>query len=377
VLLLREPIAAFFKYPDADEFVIWFALILFADVISSLPFCLLRQENRAFRFAFLRTINIALNIGLNLIFILLLPRVVDGFLPDVKYIFLSNLIASGVTLLLLAPELKRLRFIFDAKLWRSMMVYTLPVMVWGMAGIIDSTFDKVLFRSLIPDESNAMHQLGVYGACAKLAVIMNLCVQAFRYAAEPYFFKKSQQKDARETYARVMDYFVMACCVIFLGCSLFLNELMLLVGRSYREGADVVPVLLMANLFLGIFYNLSIWYKVTDKTRIGAVIAVIGSALSIGLNVLLIPVFGYYGAAWAALACYFVIMAISYFMGQKHYPIKYPLLRIFGYLGLAVGLYALKVLLPVEGLWCGIAVSAVLFAVYLVVVVVRVKRYRA
>jgi O-antigen/teichoic acid export membrane protein len=256
-----------------------------------------------------------------------------------------------------------------------MMIYTLPVMVWGMAGIIDSTFDKALFRSLIPDEASAMHQLGIYGACAKLAVIMNLCVQAFRYAAEPYFFKKSKQKDAREIYARVMDYFVMACCVIFLGCSLFLNELMLLVGRSYREGASVVPILLMANLFLGIFYNLSIWYKVTDKTRIGAVIAVIGSALSIGLNVLLIPLFGYNGAAWAALACYFAITVISYFAGQKHYPIKYPLRRIFIYLGLAVALYALKVLLPEQGLWCGIAVSAVLFAAYLGVVAVRVKKY--
>ena len=276
---------------------------------------------------------------------------------------------------MLAPELKRLRFTFDTKLWRSMMIYTLPVMVWGLAGIIDSTFDKVLFRSLISDESNAIYQLGIYGACAKLAVIMNLCVQAFRYAAEPYFFKKSKDSDAQETYARVMDYFVMACCAVFLGCSLFLNELMFLVGRSYREGADIVPVLLMANLFLGIFYNLSVWYKITDKTRIGAVIAVIGSALSIGLNVLLIPLFGYHGAAWAAFVCYFAIAAISYFVGQKHYPVKYPWHRIFGYLGLAVMLYAVKMLLPVQSLWCSITVSGVLLAAYFGVIVIRVKKF--
>ncbi|MDR1973961.1 MAG: oligosaccharide flippase family protein [Bacteroidales bacterium] len=365
ILLLRKPIASFLSYPHADEFIIWFALILFADVMASLPFCLLRQENRAGRFALLRTINISINIGLNLLFILVLP-----IKPDVKYIFLSNLIASGVTLLLMTPELRRLKFIFDKRLWRDMMIYTLPVMVWGLAGIIDSTFDKVLFRWLIPDEQSAMHQLGVYGACAKLAVIMNLCVQAFRYAAEPYFFKKSQEKDAKQTYARVMDYFVMICCLIFLGCSLFLNELMMLVGRSYREGAYVVPVLLMANLFLGIFYNLSIWYKVTDKTRVGAIIAIVGSALSIGLNVLLIPIFGYYGAAWAALACYMTITIISYLTGQKHYPVKYPLGRIFFFLGLAVALYTVKTLLPIES----ILLSSALFAIYAGVVIWKIFR---
>ncbi|MDR1739897.1 MAG: oligosaccharide flippase family protein [Bacteroidales bacterium] len=367
VLLFRNNIASFFDYPNAQQFVVWFAFILFADVMMAIPFCLLRQENRAMRFAVLRTINIALNIGLNLFFILLLPALLQDFKPDVKYIFLSNLVASGITLLLLMPELRRTKPVFDKRLWRDMMIYTLPVMVWGIAGIIDSTFDKVLFRSLIPDKANAMHQLGIYGACAKLAVIMNLCVQAFRYAAEPYFFKKAQQKNAAETYARVMNYFVMACCIIFLGCSLFLDELMLLVGKDYREGADVVPVLLMANLFLGIFYNLSIWYKVTDKTSIGAVIAVIGSALSIGLNVVLIPVFGYHGAAWAALACYFAITAISYFTGQKYYPVNYPLGRIFFYLLLAVSLYVVKVLVDLEGFW-GVLVSVGLFVGYLAVI---------
>ena len=181
-----------------------------------------------------------------------------------------------------------------------------------------------------------MHQLGIYGACYKLSIIMTLFVQAFRFAAEPFFFKQMDSGDAQATYAKVMKYFVITCAFIYLVCVLFLDQLMYFVGADYRQGADVVPILLMANLFLGVFFNLSVWYKVSDKTRIGMYISLIGAAITIGMNFLLIPVFGYHGAAWTALSCYVALSVVSYFWGQKCYPVPYPVKRILLYLAVAV-----------------------------------------
>lgn len=347
VLIFHNPVGSRMGYPEAGLYLSWFGIILSADVLSAIPFCLLREQNKAFRFALLKSLNILANILLNLFFIVYCPLRMESH-PDswirwiydpsvgIGYIFISNLIASIFTFLCLLPEWKFMRFRFDRKIWKEMMTYTLPVMVWGMAGIINGTFDRILLKYLSPDPSSAMEQLGIYGACYKLSIIMTLFVQAFRYAAEPFFFKQMESQDAPRTYARVMRYFVITCAAIYLVCVLFLDQIMYFIGADYREGADVVPVLLMANLFLGVFFNLSVWYKISDKTQVGMYISLIGAAITIGMNCLLIPFFGYRGAAWTVLICYFMLSLISYLWGQKCYPVPYPVKRILAYLLLAI-----------------------------------------
>lgn len=343
VLIFHNNISTGLGYPENGRYIAWFGIILSADVLSALPFCLLREQNKALRFALLKSLNILVNIFFNLFFIVFCPRLAQAF-PEswiaqaydpsvgVGYIFISNLIASLFTFLCLWPEWRYLRCVFRWKMWKEMMVYTLPVMIWGLAGIINGTFDRILLKYLNPEPAQAMEQVGIYGACYKLSILMTLFVQAFRYAAEPFFFKQMDSRDAPRTYATVMRYFVIACSFIYLACILFLDPLMHFVGTDYREGADVVPILLMANLFLGIFFNLSIWYKICDKTQVGMYLSLIGAGITIGLNFLLIPVAGYHGAAWTVFACYFILCVLSYLWGQKFYPVPYPVKRISAYI---------------------------------------------
>ncbi len=348
--LFRDNLASAIGYADHSEYIVWFALILALDAVCAIPFARLRNQERPIRFAVLKTVNIAANIGFNLFFLVFCPFVLKHY-PDsilqtvyhpeigVGYIFISNLLASIITALLLLPEFFQSRLRFDTKLARTMLLYALPVMIWGMAGIVNETFDRMLLKYLIPDELDPMSQLGIYGACYKVSILMTLFIQAFRFAAEPFFFKQAENRNAPEVYAKVMRYFVLACLVIFLGCSLFLNDIMLFVGANYREGATIVPVLLMANLFLGVFYNLSVWYKITDQTKYGAYISLVGAVMTIVLNVLLIPVFGYVGAAWVTLMCYVTIALLSYWLGQRHFPIPYPVKALSLYMLLALALY--------------------------------------
>lgn len=346
-LLFRDDIGMRMGYDHAGRYIAWFAVILSCDVMASIPFCLLREQNKAGRFALLKSLNICVNIFFNLFFIVFCPKWIaahpDSWLtwiyqPDmgVGYIFISNLIASLFTFVCLLPQWRYLRLTFSTKMWREMMLYTLPVMIWGLAGIINGTLDRILLKYLTPDPSTAMEQLGIYGACYKLSIVMTLFVQAFRYAAEPFFFKQMDSGEAPATYAKVMRYFVIACTFIYLVCVLFLDQLMYFIGADYREGADIVPILLMANLFLGVFFNLSVWYKISDKTYVGMYVSLIGAAVTIGMNCLLIPHFGYHGAAWTVLACYVVLSVISYLWGQRCYPVPYPVKRIFLYLLSAV-----------------------------------------
>lgn len=387
VFLLKDRIGTALGYPYAADYVLWFALILVADVMAALPFCLLREQNKAFRFAWLKTVNIAVNIGLNLFFILFCPAWIEAhpasvlrhiYVADlgVGYIFISNLIASVVTILLLWPEWHQLRFRFDRRLWKSMMGYALPIMIWGLAGIVDSTFDRLLIRYLTPDTQVALAQVGIYGACYKLSIIMTLFVQAFRFAAEPFFFKQAADADAKQTYAAVMKYFVITCALIYMGCVLFLDQILYFIGADYREGRGVVPVLLMAQLFLGIFYNLSVWYKVMDRTRVGMYISLIGATLNLSLNFLLIPYFGYVGAAWTALISYVAMTLISYIWGQKCYKVPYSVLSIGAYILAAVLLGGLGEVLPFTRTWQGIAFGLVCLMGFSAYVLYREKALR-
>jgi len=359
-LWFSKDIASLIRYPSHPEYIIYFAIIVGVDAFSAIPFARLRQQNRAFRFAWIKIINVATNIFFNLFFLLFCP----WFLKDnpesalnmiynadvgVGYAFISNLIASLVTLLLLLPDIFKISFSFNPGLLRKMLAYGFPLLLVGLFGMINEVSDKVLFKFLIsvPDnitnrENYILSQLGIYGANYRLAVLMTLFIQMFRYAAEPFFFSHAREENAKQLYASVMKYFIIFCLLIFLSVTLFIDIFKYFIGPDFRSGLAIVPIILMANLLLGIFYNLSVWYKLTDKTRFGAMIALVGAIITIVLNILLVPKYGYNGAAWAHLVCYFSMVVLSFFIGRKFYRIIYDLRNIFLYFILAFAIYFLS-----------------------------------
>jgi O-antigen/teichoic acid export membrane protein len=296
------------------------------------------------------------NIGLNLFFILFCKHIYDAqesvFKPFVNlvyspnigigYIFISNLLASLITLLLLSPQILRVKYVFDSPLWKKMMRYALPLLVAGLAGMVNETLDRILLTHLLP-EKDAMVQTGIYGACYKVSIIMTIFIQTFRFAAEPFFFSHAKEKNSKQTYADVMKFFVIICAVIFLGTMLNISWIQYFAGnKEFRSGIAVVPILLLANMCLGIFFNQSIWYKLTGQTHFGALLTIFGAVITIVLNFYWIPRIGYIGSAWATLICYASMMVASYFLGNKHYPVNYDLKRILGYLALSLTLYVIS-----------------------------------
>jgi len=361
VLWQAEPLAELLRYPGQADFIVWVGWILVLDAIAAIPFARLREQQRPGRFALLKTVNILINIAGNLFFIGLAKWAHDthaaGWLGEVGalydpaigigYVFVANLIASAATILLLLPELSAARAWPDLELWRRMLRYGLPLLVTGLAGMVNETLDRVLLKYLLPAES-AMEQLGIYGACYKIAILMTIFIQAFRYAAEPFFFSHYRQKDARELYALVMRWFVIACTLIFLGVMMNLAWIQYFVGARYRAGLEVVPILLLANLCLGVYFNLSIWYKLTEQTHFGAWLTLWGAVVTLAMNLYWIPRIGYLGAAWATLLCYASMAVLSWWLGQKYYPVRYDLKRLLGYPLLAVASWWLAT--RIEGL---------------------------
>jgi len=351
ILLVNTRLSAALNYANHPEYVLWFSMILFLDAIAAIPFARLRAENKAFLFAGIKIFEILVTVLLSLFFIVYCPKVYaqnpEAWIAPiynpaigVGYIFIANLIASGFKFLLLAPQLSGLAWGFDRALFGRMVRYSLPMVVIGFAGIINEMLDRVLLKYLLPyDNLTNMKMLGIYSACYKLSILMSLFIQAFRYAAEPFFFAYADKSDARQVYAVVLKFFVIFCVFIFLLVTLFIDFFKYFVGDEFRAGLEVVPILLLANLCLGIYVNLSIWYKLTDRTLMGALVSIAGAALTIALNVWWIPLFGYVGSAWATLACYGSMAIVSYLLGQKYYPVKYDVKRLTGYIGLGIGLY--------------------------------------
>ena len=386
--MFSKSISSALGYAGHREYIVWFALILGLDALTAVPFARLRELNKAKRFALLKSINIAAQIGLNIFFIIVCPYILkhwDNTLAGsfvklfyrkeigVGYIFISNLLASIITLIMLVPEIIKIKLEFDKLLWKQMMIYALPIMVWGMAGIVNETFDRILLKHLIKT-GDAMSQLGIYGACYKVSILMTLFIQTFRFAAEPFFFSNALNTDAKQIYADVMKYFIIVCAFIFLAVMMYIDVIILFVGKDFRIGAPVIPILLLANLCLGVFYNLSIWYKLTDQTMYGAYISTFGAIVTLVLNFILVPIMGYMGAAWATLICYFLIMLVSYILGQKHYPINYDLKRILIYLGIALGLYFISELLKIETKSVKLLINTVFVIIYIVSVFTFEKR---
>ena len=359
--LFAIPISETLKFSGHPEYIIWFAIILGCDAFSAIPFARLREQGKAKRFAIIRSLNILINIGLNLFFIWFCKGVHESsdssfkafvdciYNPEIGigYIFISNLLASVITLLLLTPEIISVKWKMDIDIWKRMMKYGIPLLIAGLAGMTNETLDRTLIPYLLPEEIGKS-QNGIYGACYKVAILMTIFIQAFRFAAEPFFFSQSKEKDSKETNAVIMKYFVIICSTIFLGTTMNLDWIQYFVGADFRKGMDVVPILLLANLFLGIFINQSIWYKLTGQTGYGAILTIFGAIITISLNLYWIPRIGYMGSAWATLICYGSMMIVSYFLGNKHYPVNYDLKRILGYLGLSLTLYFISRLIKTE-----------------------------
>ncbi len=327
------------------EYIWLFVLILGLDALSAIPFAKLRLENRPLKFASIRIANIALNVLLNIYFLVLSPMLNSNYsnADAVLYIFISNFAASILSLILLYKEILAAKIVWAWKGMKELYIYALPLMFAGLAGMTNETLDRILLKHYLPGEiSWRLSEIGIYNAAYKLSIFMTLAVQAFRMAAEPYFFSINKNQDSKYTYAKVMNYFVLVCCLIFLGVCTHLNVLAYLLGEQYRAGLNVVPILLMANLFLGVYLNLSIWYKLSDKTFFALYITLIGAALSIGLNILWIPEYGYMASAYTTLISYFAMCFFGYLFGQKYFPIPYNLFKIFSYIIFALLLFLLS-----------------------------------
>lgn len=348
VLLFANGISNAMGYNGITQFIWLSAGILITDALCAIPFALLRHQNKALRFAIIKNLNIAVNIGANLYLLIFAPYVKQTYgiaLPfytphiGVYLIFISNLLASVVTLLLLLPQLVYIGKWYNYATWQMLFKYALPMILVGFAGMINETLDRIMLKYFSADTATANTLNGIYGATYKFSIIITVFIQAFKYAAEPFFFAHAKTTDKRDLYAKVMDYFVLVCLAIFLMVTLFMDVFKIYLGSNFHEGLHIVPILLLANICLGIYYNLSVWYKLSDKTAKGAQISMIGAVITIVLNYILIPKISYTGCAIATLVCYASMMVISYFWGNKYYPIPYHVSKIGFYSIVAIGLF--------------------------------------
>ena len=326
--------------------------ILALDALVIIPFAQMRADEKATKYALIKILNVAINLGLNLVFLVLFPWVnsinpsllMGLYRPDfvIEYIFISNLIASGITLLLVIRTYRSVVWKLDFVLWRKMLGYGLPVMIAGIAFTVNEVFDKILLSRLLPADI-ANSEAGKYAACYKLALFMTLFATAFRLGIEPFFFSHLKSKNPQQAYAHILYYFVLFGSVILLSVVVFLDYLkqITILNPDYWEAMPIVPIVLLASFCLGIYHTLSVWYKVSDKTHIGAYISISGALITLGINIALIPTYGYYASAFATLAAYSSMMLISFFMGRKYYYIPYDLKRIGGYFLSSITLAAL------------------------------------
>jgi O-antigen/teichoic acid export membrane protein len=328
-----------------NEYILLLGAIVCIDAITALPLAKLRAEEKALQFAGIQFTSIGVNIILNLVFMLLL---FDESRPEegVLFILAANLCSSVVKPLLLYNQFRRIKFMFNWDLAKTMLIYAAPLVIAGFAGIINETLDRILLKQIIYDPKDpgsfheAVAQVGIYSACYKLAMLVTILLQAYRYAAEPFFFSQMKNEDRNKVYVNVMNLFIAVVCFVFLFVSLNINVFKYFIQNElYWAGLSVVPILLMANVFLGIYYNQSVWYKLSGKTQFGAYIAIIGALTTILINVIFIPNYGYKASAWATLIVYFLQMILSYFLGQRYYPIPYNKKKFILYIGISILLF--------------------------------------
>lgn len=366
LLLFAEPIAEAAKYGAHPEYIRWFALMLAFDSLSELPFARLRLEQRPMRFIFAKYTNIGIYISLNLFWLIACPWAFKHGMTwitwvwapglGVGYIFLSNVLASLATLLILTPSFRGIKLPFDKELWKKMMVYAAPLIIVGFAGIVNEMLSRTMMKYLLRGtyEEN-MAQLGVFGANYKLAMLITLFTQAYRYAAEPFFFRHAGDQNAMQTQADVTKWFTIASTAGMLFILLFLDVVKFFIGKNFHSGLQVVPILLCANLLLGVYYNFSVWYRLKDRTGLGAWISLAGAGITIILNILWIPNYGYVGASWVTLICYLFMCWATWMTGRKYYPVPYPFRKMLFYPLFALALWAtagfFQPMLPVALIW--------------------------
>lgn len=349
-------IANLVEMHEHPEYIQWVGWIMLFDTLAVLPFAKLRQENRPKYFALIKTINILINVLLTVFFLGICPKIIQhsqqvpAWLSwynidiGIGYYIIANIVASFVTLLLLLPQFKGFSFQLDKQLIKKVMNYSYPLIIVGLGGMINEMMSRVIYTKVVPlPREEALTQLGIFGANYKLAVLITIFIQVFKLGAEPFFFNQSKQANAAVTYARVMKFFVIACALMWLLIVVNLPLIKYLAyGKNanlYGQGLHIIPVLAMGSVFLGMYYNLTVWYKLTNQTLIGAYITLAGAAITIALNIWWIPIFGYTGSAWATFICYAFMMVVSYLLGQKYYPIPYDIVTIFEYLAVAYCLF--------------------------------------
>ena len=382
-VLWQTPIATLIGYPSHSEFIAILGVTVAIDAFASIPFAYLRYKKRPLQFAALKLLFVFLNIALNLFFLVLCPKIQDWSIisswydPNygVGYVFVANILATGIQTLFLIPAVaegfKRSEtraHIFSWDLLGQLLKYSLPLLVLGVCGIMNQTLDRILFPFLYPGE-DAQTQLGIYGACFKVAMVMMMFTQAFRYAYEPFVFAKHKDRESVAAYADAMKYYIIFSYMILLGMIVYLDLLKFIVAPSYWEGLRIVPIVLWTYIFQGVYFNLSFWYKLTDKTQWGAYFSLLGVAITFGLQVVFVPRIGYMASALSSTVCYLVIMLLSYLVGRRHLTIPYDLRRIGIYTLLVVtllaGYYALAYFLPINE-WIKMGIGTILLIIYCV-----------
>ena len=354
-------------------------LVIAFDTLSTIPFARLRQEGRPVKFAVIKILGITINMFLTWFFIgycagtleknpdSIVRFVYNTQTNPIVYVVLANLVQSILTLFLLFSEVKQIRFQFNTTLWKEMMVYSLPLLIVGFGGIINETFDRLMLNKWLPGTQDFKEgQVGIYNACYKLSILITLFIQAFKMGAEPFFFKQAESANPQRTYARVMKFFVIVITLMFLVVSLYIPIWKYFIGPQYRVGLAVVPILLLANIFLGIYYNLSVWFKLSNKTIAGTYITLIGTSITLVVNYFFIPNFGYMASAWATFLCYGTMMVLSFVWGQKEYYIPYPWKKLVAYMVIVILLFFIhKGITALWGnLWFGLFIATLLVFTY-------------
>lgn len=353
LLFSSSSVAELMLYGDHPEYIILLGLIVCIDAVTAVPMAKLRSEQRAKEFSLIHFSAIAVNIGLNLFFFYM---VLDRTHPEegILFILIANLLSSFVKVVGTFKDFLNIRFAFNLELAKEMLRYSFPLVIAGLAGIVNETLDRALLKHVLHNRGGlsltaSEAQLGIYSACYKLAMIVSIFLQAYRYAAEPFFFGQSKNVDRNKMYVRIMNYFIAAVCIVFLGVALNVDIFKYFIrSEEYWIGLGVVPILLIANVFLGIYYNQSIWYKLSGQTRFGAYIAIGGAGITIAINLVFIPLYGYWASAWATLVVYGLQMVASYLLGQKYYPIPYNLRKFGLYFGFALLIYLLTYLIELD-----------------------------
>lgn len=376
-----HPISSWLNYAD-HEHILMMVIVVAIDAFMCIPYAYLRYQKRPVRFMTIRMTFIFLSIFFNIFFLVVCPWIYDShsgiiswfYNPGygIGYIYMANLISTICVFLMFIPQYKKIRLKFDPQLLKRILRYSYPLLILGIAGVINQAIAQLVYPLLFDDIDYAYSQLGIYSACIKIAVVITMFTQAFRYAYEPFFFAQNKDKSDRRPYAEAMKYFTIFALLVFLGV-IFYAELLSNIERfrSYTVGLNILPVAMLGEIFFGIYFNLSVWYKLTDKTKYGAIFSILGCIITVAINVIFVPIYGYIASAWATFFCNLIIMIISYYYGQKHFPIKYDLKSIFLYFGLTIVLYIAGMYIGIENQYLKYTFRTALLIIFAFIIVKR------